>query len=90
MDKIEAAGLTLTAIAILATLLFTIQNNFPAFTSPKMGWRPVSTSESTGSEAALFMWSYRSLDLIAQVFILFGAAVGCLTILRQERGERRR
>ncbi len=87
-DKIEVAGLAVSLMAIIAAFIFISQASFPAFTYAKNDWIKVGTSENVGSEIANFMWNYRSLDLLAQAIILFGAAAGCLAILREEREEK--
>jgi len=33
------------------------------------------------------MWSYRSMDLIAQAFAIFAASAACLAMLRSEEKE---
>ena len=87
MDKIEAAGITISLIAILATLIIINQANFPAFTYATEDWIKIGTSEDAGLGTANFIWNYRFLDLVAQAVVLFGAAVGCLAILREEKEE---
>ena len=85
MDKIEATGLMLVLIVMAAIFALISQINFPAFTYTNASWIKVKTSGDIGSETASFMWNYRYLDLIAQAIILFGAAVGCIAILRREK-----
>ena len=87
MDKIEAAGIIISLIAILATLILINQANFPAFTYATEDWKKIETSEDVGLGTANFIWNYRFLDLVAQAVVLFGAAVGCLAILREEKEE---
>ena len=86
-DKIETAGLILVLVAILATFILISQNSIPAFTYAKENWIKIEVSETLGPETANFMWTYRHLDLIAQAIVLFGAAAGCLAILREERAN---
>ena len=87
MDKIEIAGLIMVVIAVILVFIFILENSFPAFCFAKNNWNPVEVSNQIGAETARFMWNFRSLDLIAQVFVLFAAAIGCLAILREEREE---
>jgi len=87
LGKIEVAGLILILVAVVAVFAFISENRFPAFAYTEHIWSPVRVSESVGPDTASFMWSYRSIDLIAQAFVLFGAAVGCLAILRSETEE---
>ena len=89
MDKIETAGITISLIAIFATLILINQANFPAFTYATGNWIKIGTSDNVGLGTANFIWNYRFLDLVAQAVVLFGAAVGCLAILREEKEEER-
>jgi hypothetical protein len=88
VDKIGVVGLILAVIAVTTLFILTSENKFPAFAFAENGWKPVEISKSVGAETANFMWNYRSIDIIAQVFVLFGAAAGCLAILRVEEKER--
>jgi multisubunit Na+/H+ antiporter MnhB subunit len=90
VDKIGVVGLILTVIAVAMLFILISENRFPTFTFAENNWKPVEISKSIGAEAANFMWNYRSMDVIAQVFVLFGAAVGCLAILRVEEKGRER
>ena len=87
-DKIEAAGLAVSLMAIIAAFIFISQTSFPSFTYAKGNWIKIRNSENIGSRTANFIWNYRYLDLLAQAIILFGAAAGCLAILREEREEK--
>jgi NADH-quinone oxidoreductase subunit J len=37
-------------------------------------------------QVSQFLWGYRGLDLIAQAFVLFAAALGCIALLRPGSG----
>lgn len=87
MDKIEAVGLTVSILAVIVFYLFIGQNIFPAFKYALSDENLVETAQPIGQEVSLFMWNYRSMDLIAQALVLFGAAAGCLAILRSEEKE---
>jgi len=89
MDKIEAAGIIISLIAIFAAFIFVSQASFPAFTYATGNWIKIGTSEDVGLGTANFIWNYRFLDLVAQAVVLFGAAVGCLAILREEKEEQK-
>ena len=91
-DGIEAAGLTVAILAVIVSCVFIAQNSFPAFQYASGEYSPkhlVETTENVGQEVSRFMWESRSLDLIAQALVLFGAAVGCLAILRSEKAEKK-
>ena len=84
-DKIEITGIILAVTAILVAFIFISQNSIPAFKYANENWIKIEVSKPLGPETANFIWNYRSLDLITQAFVLFGAAAGCLAILREER-----
>jgi len=86
-DKIEITGVILAVTAILVVFIFISQNSIPAFKYANENWIKIEVSKSLGPETANFIWNYRSLDLITQAFVLFGAATGCLAILREKRKE---
>jgi len=89
IDRIWLAGMTITIIMLILIVTFISENSFPAFTLAKDGWMAVKVSDLMGAETARFMWKHRSLDLIAQILVLFGAAAGCIIILRREEGKMR-
>ena len=83
VDKIEIAGLIMIVISAISVFIFVSENSFPAFSLAENHWKPIEVSTHMDIETARFIWNYRSLDLIAQVFVLFGASLGCLAILRK-------
>jgi len=88
IEKIEAVGLALSILAVIFFCFFISQNVFPAFKYALSDGNLVETTQPIGREVSLFMWNYRSIDLIAQALVLFAAAAGCLAILRnEEKGE---
>jgi len=89
IDKIEAAGLILSILAVIAFYTLITQSGFPAFKYAVSDKRLVEISRSIGREVSLFMWNYRSIDLIVQAFVLFAAAAACLAVLRREKTEER-
>lgn len=87
VDKIEVAGLVLSVLAVITFYLFIAQNSFPAFKYAVSEENLVETTQPIGLKVSLFMWDYRSIDLIAQAFVLFASAAACLAILRREQAE---
>lgn len=87
MDSIETAGLILALAAIATLFAFISLNAFSAFINASENWSKIEISDRIGPETANFMWNYRTLDLIAQALVLFGAAVGCLALFREESNE---
>ena len=87
VDRIEAAGLVISILIVTIFCLFITWNVFPAFKYAVSNENLIEVSEQIGRETSRFMWSYRSIDLIAQALVLFGTAAGCLAILRREEKD---
>lgn len=87
IDGISVAGLLVSLFLVLVLAGFIVQNSFPAFLyAPSR--KLVSVAQPLGQAESDFIWTYRSTDLIAQAFVLFAAAAGCLAILRIEEGKK--
>jgi len=84
MDRVEIAGLVMSAILIVAVYLFIMKNGFPAFLYAVSNTNLIDVTRQVGRESSLFMWSRRGIDLIVQALVLLGAAVGSLALLRRE------
>ncbi|RLI23844.1 hypothetical protein DRO58_08235 [Candidatus Bathyarchaeota archaeon] len=84
MDRVEIAGLVMSAILIVVVYLFIMKNGFPAFLYAVSNTNLVDVTRQVGRESSLFMWSRRGIDLIVQALVLLGAAVGSLALLRRE------
>jgi len=84
MDRVEIAGLVMSAILIAAVYLFIMKNGFPAFLYAVSNTNLIDVTRQVGRESSLFMWSRRGIDLIVQALVLLGAAVGSLALLRRE------
>jgi len=84
MDRVEIAGLVMSAILIVVVYLFIMKNGFPAFLYAVSNTNLVDVTRQVGRESSLFMWSRRGMDLIVQALVLLGAAVGSLALLRRE------
>lgn len=88
IDRTSAVGLVASIFLIAVLGVFIVQNSFPAFRYASSDERLVSVTQPIGMAESNFMWTYRSTDLIAQAFVLFAAAAGCLAILRMEEDKK--
>lgn len=75
--KIRVVGLTAIIFFVLIFSMLVVSHEFPIFDS----------AEIIGIETTEFLWTYRSIDLIAQAFVLFAAAACCVAVLRAEEKE---
>ena len=82
LDRITLTG-TLQAILAIATVAVVIaQHPFPSFAYANPADHLISVNGDVGPPDSSFLWSYRSMDLIAQAFVIFAASAGCLAVLR--------
>ena len=83
LDRITVAGGILALVMIGFFVLIIAQSPFPTFSpSSSTSERFINVTENIGPKDSSFMWTYRTLDLMAQAFVIFTAAVGCLALLR--------
>jgi multisubunit Na+/H+ antiporter MnhB subunit len=89
VDAIGVAGLiaSITLVAVFGIII--TQNGFPSFEQATLNGRLKATTQPIGQQVSSFMWTYRSIDIITQAFVLFVAAAGCLAILRVEEERKR-
>jgi hypothetical protein len=88
IDRTSAAGLVTSLFLVLVLGVFIAQNSFPIFLHAPSNEPVASVTQPLGQAESNFMWSYRNTDLIAQAFVLFAAAAGCLAILRIEESRK--
>jgi hypothetical protein len=95
IDGITVAGLVASLFLVFVLAIFIARNSFPAFLyappvfrSAPSGTRLAPVTQPLGPAESGFMWKYRYWDLIAQAFVLFAAAAGCLAILRIEGNKK--
>jgi hypothetical protein len=86
---INVSGLSIIVSVLLVILLFVSHYPFPLVEYANLSLVLV-TIETTeiGSEISRFLWTYRLIDVMAQAFVLFAAAVCGVAILR-DQGEKK-
>lgn len=86
---ITALGLA-AVVFLVAAFALTIYASpaYPAFkyAQPTSVYPVWDIGEVSRREAST-LWSYRSMDVLAQVFVLFAAATGCAVLLRKAAME---
>lgn len=83
LDTIAIAGSILVLIALASVSSIALRSPFQHFGADLAGGRLIETSSDVGQEDSRFMWSNRSMDLLAQAFAIFAASVACLSMLRE-------
>jgi multisubunit Na+/H+ antiporter MnhB subunit len=87
-DKITVAGLLLVILAIILLGFIIMQHSFPV--SKYLAQSPyyIDTNQNVGAQDSEFLWTNRYVDLMAQAFMFFTAAAGCIAMLKKEiRGK---
>jgi NADH:ubiquinone oxidoreductase subunit 6 (subunit J) len=87
LDLVWAMG-TITSAALIVIVFSLIQRRpFDIFRYVRFPMIFVEASPTNViQQVSQFLWKYRSLDVIAQAFVLFTAALGCIALLRPSRG----
>ncbi|MCX8182562.1 MAG: hypothetical protein N3D12_05535 [Candidatus Methanomethyliaceae archaeon] len=85
-DRTAATGAFLSALVILVFIIMVSQNAFPAFDYALDTSHYLKVEGDIGPGYSRFLWENRSIDVIAQAFVMFVAAVSCLAIFRETRG----
>jgi hypothetical protein len=86
-DRITIAGSLVALLTVALFALIVIQSPFPVFKFASSSDRFINVTQNIGSKDSVFMWTDRTLDLVAQAFVIFAAAAGCLAILRATHKE---
>lgn len=82
LDRITIAGSLAALVTIVLFALIIVQSPFPVFKFASSSDRFINVTQDIGPRDSVFMWTDRTLDLVAQAFVIFAAAAGSLAILR--------
>lgn len=85
MDWITVAGGALAVIVGVSLVALAVQHPFQAFGYGDASGRLLPDTSDLGPAASQLMWTYRSLDVVAQAFAILAAAIACLAMLRSDR-----
>ena len=86
-DRITIAGSLAALLTIALFALIALQSPFPVFKFASSSDRFINVTQDIGPKDSVFMWTYRTLDLVAQAFVIFAAAAGSLALLRTTHKE---
>jgi multisubunit Na+/H+ antiporter MnhB subunit len=82
VDRISAVGALLAVIAVASFAAFLLQFPFESFAYSTSPDHFIGVDKNIGAEESIFLWSFRSTDLMAQALAIFAASVSCLAMLR--------
>jgi hypothetical protein len=81
--SITGTILTIVGVVVIFSILFS--TGFPLFSTTVLETQLVDSSKNIGRETADVLWNQRSLDLIAQAFLILASAACCVAMLRPLR-----
>lgn len=84
-DWTSITGTILTAVGIVVIFSILFSTGFPLFSTTVVETQLIDSSENIGRETADILWNQRSLDLIAQAFLILASAACCVAMLRPLR-----
>ncbi|MCD6236088.1 MAG: hypothetical protein J7J94_03770 [Thaumarchaeota archaeon] len=83
-EGIQVAGIILAVILAVFAVMIIARQAFPVFEYAKSR-ALFEIQGDLGQRSGVFLWDARSIDIVAQAFVLFASALGCLAILKAER-----
>jgi len=86
-DKISLCGLVVSILLLIAVLLVVPGNLFELNTFSRFSSELVEVTSNVGQSTSRYLWVNRTLDLIVQAALVFGAAAGCIAMLRPGKEE---
>lgn len=84
-DKISLAGLLISIIILLIFLYVSSKSTFELNSFARFSSDFAKTAPDVDILTSKYLWSNRTLDVIIQAILVFGAAACCITMLRPER-----
>lgn len=86
-DKISFCGLVVSILLLIAFLWVVPRNLFELNTFSRFSSELVEVTSNMGQSTSRYLWTNRTLDLIVQAALVFGAAAGCIAMLRPGKEE---
>ena len=87
-DRISLSGLLISIIILLIFLYVSSQSTFELTSIARFSSDFAKTAPEADISTAKYLWSNRTLDVIIQAILVFGAAACCITMLRPEKEAR--
>ncbi len=86
-NAIVVAGIIFALLAVAVFVVVASQSPFPAFHYATQSDHYINVNANVGPADSQFMWTNYDLTLVAQAFVLFGAAAASLAMLRTDDKE---
>jgi hypothetical protein len=84
-DWVSITGTILTVVGTVVIFAILLSTGFPLFSTTVVETQLIDSSGNIGRETANILWNQRSLDLIAQAFLILASAACCVAMLRPLR-----
>jgi hypothetical protein len=84
-DWISLAGLLISIILLIIFLYVGSKSTFELTSFARFSSDFAKTAPEVDISTAKYLWSNRTLDVIIQAILVFGAAACCITMLRPEK-----
>jgi hypothetical protein len=86
-NAIVVAGIIFVLLAVAVFVFVSSQSPFPAFHYSTQSDHFINVNANIGPDDSGFMWTNYDLTLVAQAFVLFGAAAASLAMLKTDEKE---
>ncbi len=81
-DKISLAGLLISILILVMLLWISSGSTFELTNLEKFSQDFARAAPNVDVSTSKYLWSNRTLDVIIQAILVFGAAAGCIAMLR--------
>ena len=84
-DKISFVGLLVSILSLIVFLGIVSKGSFDLTSFARFGSEFVKADSNVGQSTSRYLWTNRTLDVVIQATLVFGAAAGCIAMLRSEK-----
>jgi hypothetical protein len=84
-NSVKVAGVFVSAVLFFTLLYVASTVPFPHSVFRSRELLPIKPGEELGAGMSLFLWNFRSMDILFASILLITTAVSCLALLREEK-----
>jgi len=89
LDKISFVGLLISIVVLVMLLWVNSASTFDLKGFARFGQDFVKPAPNVDISSSKYLWSNRTLDVIIQAILVFGAAASCIAMLRPAKERRK-